>query len=43
MESTEEPQKPTEASQKPNEEIVEEVKISKKPRSEKQKQLREAV
>ena len=40
MES-EEPQKPTEAPQK--EEIVEEVKISKKPRSDKQKQQFDAA
>ena len=40
MESTEEPQKPTEAQK---EEIVEEVKISKKPRSEKQKQQFDAA
>ena len=43
MESTEEPQKPTEAPQKPTEEIVEEVKISKKPRSDKQKQQFDAA
>ena len=40
MESTEEPQKPTEAQK---EEIVEEVKISKKPRSDKQKQQFDAA
>ena len=40
MESTEEPQKPTEAQK---EEVVEEVKISKKPRSDKQKQQFDAA